>query len=276
MIRSFFLVTLLLLSASCVQEEIASYDDLTLGEQTEIQNRSRDLCLSESSSDFSLFKTDSNANVASLTRGMYWKVVYTSGTNTSTNYIYVWKVDGSNVYLLYQQTIESATYHSFIKLTENFNGEMIDDLLVQKCDKTISLTQNESSYTVTFTDVASTEGTVNYKTSTTYSSTSSFPAFFGALNRDVTKKKLNDSNTVVSTETFSYKVSYVGSDTTTLNSAYTTYSNRKYCVHKYTNATPKTFTFPFDLNCKDTTTDQSNQSPGDATLDFAPDTELVI
>ena len=162
-----FLFSLLFLSIGCVQEEIESYDDLTPDEQEDIRNQSQQKCLNESQENFTNLITSSNSNMASFTRGQYWKVTYTAGSTTSDNYIYVWKVDGTTVYFLYQQLIESTTYHNFIKVTQAFNEEMFDDLLVKKCNYTLSVTQGDSSYSVKFTDVATTEGTTDYKTTTT-------------------------------------------------------------------------------------------------------------
>ena len=274
MINFLSLFILLVLSVSCNQEEIASFDDLTLAEQAAIQSAAKDRCLINSSSDFTTFKTNSNAEMAALARAQYWKIVYTNAAATSTNYLYVWKVSGSTVYFLYQQTVESNTTYRFIKMTQAFNGEMIDDLRVQKCDKTVAVTQSSSTITVKFTDVTSTEGTNNYKTTTTYTANSTYPAFFGALQRAIAKKKLNTSGTVASTESISYKITYVGNNAT-LNDLYTDYTaaNRKYCVHKYVLGPPKSFTFPFDLNCEDAVTPDSNPST-DATLNFDPTTEL--
>jgi len=269
-----FLFCLLFISVGCVQEEIESYDDLTPDEQEDIRNQSQQKCLNESQENFTNLITSSNSNMASFTRGQYWKVTYTAGSTTSDNYIYVWKVDGTTVYFLYQQLIESTTYHNFIKVTQAFNEEMFDDLLVKKCNYTLSVTQSDSSYSVKFTDVATTEGTTDYKTTTTYSSTSSYPAFFGALIRDVSKKKLDDNGNVASTETFSYKMASVDNDAD-LSTDYSTYTNAKYCVHNYTSVTPKTFSFPYELNCETSTA--VNPNPGtDTTLDFTPTTELVL
>ena len=274
MINFLSIILLFVLVVSCNQEEIASFDDLTPGEQAAIQAAAKTKCLSESLSNFTNFKTNSNAELAALARAQYWKIVYTNAAATSTNYIYVWKVTASAVYFLYQQTVESSTTYRFIKMTQAFNGEMIDDLRIQKCDKTVAVTQSSSTITVKFTDVTSTEGTDNYKTTTTYTANSTYPAFFGALQRAIAKKKLNTSGTVASTESISYKITYVGNNAT-LNDLYTDYTaaNRKYCVHKYVPGPPKSFTFPFDLNCEDAVTPDSNPST-DATLNFDPTTEL--
>jgi hypothetical protein len=262
------------LSVSCNQEEIASFNDLTPAEQAAIQSAAKDRCLINSSSDFTTFKTNSNSEMAALARAQYWKVVYTNGTATSTDYIYVWRVTASAVYFLYAQTYQSNTTYNFIKMTQAFNGEMIDDLRVQKCDKTAAVTQSSSTITVKFTDVPFPDGTDNYKITTTYTANSTYPAFFGAIQRAIAKKKLNTSGTVASTESSSYKISYVG-NSTTLNTLYTDYNaaNRKYCVHKYVPGPPKSFTFPFDLNCQDAVTPDSNPST-DTTLNFDPTTEL--
>jgi hypothetical protein len=274
LIKLLSLFILLVLIVSCNEEEIASYNDLSTDEQTAIRAAAQIKCLSESSSNFTTFKTNSNAELAALARAQYWKVVYTNAAATSTNYIYVWKVTASAVYFLYQQTVESNTTYSFIKMTQAFNGEMIDDLRVQKCDKTVAVTQSSTSITVKFTDVTSTEGTDNYKTTTTYTANSTYPAFFGAIQRAIAKKKLDTNGNVASTQSISYNITYMGNNAT-LNTLYTDYTaaNRKYCVHKYVPGPAKSFTFPFTLNCEDAVTPDSNPST-DTTLNFDPTTEL--
>jgi hypothetical protein len=266
---------LLIFGVACVQEEIPSYDDLSQDERDEIDQRSAQKCLDESASDFSEFKTDSNSNLADFTRGDYWKLEYSNGTTTYNNYVYVWKVTASAIYFLYQQTIESTTYHKFIKMTSTFNGEMIDDLRVQKCNVSdpLSVSESASSISVSFQDVETTEGSTDYKTTTTYSTNSNYPAFFASLNKEISKKKLNDDGDVTSTEKFSYKISYVGDDEDVLESSYANYSNMSYCVHNYNPTALKSFDFPFELNCENDGVTNANPST-DATLDFVPSTEL--
>ena len=275
MIKIISIFLLLFLGVACVEEEIPSYDDLTQDERDEIDQRSAQKCLDESESDFLEFKTDSNSNLADFNRGDYWKLEYTNGTTSYSNYIYVWKVTASAIYFLYQQTIESTTYHKFIKMTSALNGEMIDDLRIQKCNVSdpLSVSQSTSSVSVSYKDVETTEGSTDYKTTTSYSSKSTYPAFFLSLIKEISKKKLNSDGAVTSTETFSYKMTYVGDDEDVLESSYASYSNMSYCVHNYNPTVVKSFDFPFELNCETDGTTDAN--PGaDASLNFVPSTEL--
>ena len=90
---------------SCTDEEIPSYDDLTDDEQEDIRNQSQQKCISESQTNFNNLTSSSNSNMGSFYRGQYWKVTYTVGSTSSDNYIYVWKVNGTTVYFLYQQSV---------------------------------------------------------------------------------------------------------------------------------------------------------------------------
>ena len=275
MIKIISIFLMLLLGVSCVEEEIPSYDDLTQDERDEIDQRSAQKCLDESESDFIQLKTDSNSNLSDFTRGDYWKLEYTNGTTSYSNYIYVWKVTASAIYFLYQQTIESTTYHKFIKMTSALNGEMIDDLRVQKCNVSdpLSVSHSSSSISISYKDVETSEGSTDYKTTTSYSTKSNFPAFFLSLIKEISKKKLNSDGAVTSTETFSYKMTYVGDDEDVLESSYASYSNMSYCVHNYNPTVVKSFDFPFELNCENDGTTDAN--PGaDASLNFVPSTEL--
>lgn len=245
--KTFFLFLLLgLFTASC-GEEIESYDTLSDQEQSYIRQRASIQCLADSLGTISKYKDVSNKNLLALKRGDHWKIV-TAGV-TTPDYMYVWNVVGTKVFLLYQQKIGNTTYHKFIKLTSVLNGEMIDDLRIQKCASKIpAITNSSSTFTIKFLDQFKPEGTVRYRSDLTYSSTSSLPALFSIFSMINLKKKLNDNNEVVSSETFTNSITYEN-DNGTLFATYAEYDEKQYCVPQYTNSSPKTFVFPFELNC---------------------------
>lgn len=264
MIKFLSLILILLSLVSC-EEEIASYDNLNAAERLAIQTRSRDKCLTDSLSGFTNFKTTSNIEMAKFVRTDFWKLTI-PGTTTA-DYLYVWKVSGSTVYFLYQQKQGTTTYHQFIKMTPTFNGEMSDDLRIQKCaTKTPAITQSSTTFTIKYLDALSTEGSTKYRTDTTYSGVDDHPTFFGLFAQKLFKEKLNTDGAVVSSEDLTYSVAYQGRSTQLFNT-FSEYSDKKYCVYKYTNSTPKTFIFPYTLSCTETLATNPNTF-GDAAMDF--------
>lgn len=251
---------------SACQENVPSYNDLTANEQGYIRDLAGNNCRSDCLSDFTDIKATSNVQLAKFERGYYWKIEI-PGT-TVLDYLYVWKVTGTTVFFLYQQKTGTTTNHYFIKMTPTFNGEMVDDFRIQKCASKIpAITQSSSSFSIKFTDVMSTEGSTKYRTDTTYSGLDTTPAFFSLWSQKIFKEKLDSNSNVTSSENLAYKITYVA-DNADLLDTYSSYTNIKYCVYKYTNATPKTFIYPFELNCVETSATDPNASLGDANMSF--------
>lgn len=266
------LICLFILASAC-GENIESYDKLNAKEQEYIRNRASAECLADSESNFKTIKKNSNAEMAKYEEGDFWKTVIQGG---ATDYIYVWKVSGTTVYFLYQQKLGSTTYHKFIKMTAAFNGEMIDSIRTLKCaSKNPVVTNNSSSFNVKFLDVLSTEGTTKYRTDTTYTGSAGQPAFFSTFSQKIFKEKFKkDTDDVESSENLTVTVAYENDDAELL-ATYGEYTNKQYCVFKYTSGTAKSFVYPFDLNCTDNATTNANPDPaGDATLNFTA-AELV-
>lgn len=260
---------------SC-QESIPSYNDLSASEQDYIRTFSINRCKSEGASNISKFKTASNSAFGDYYRTQYWKIELTKdSTVQSTDYLYVWKVDGTTVYFLKQSAVGTGQEYKFYKVTQDFNSAMIDDLLQKRCEKTYSITNSSSSAAVTFTDLTSTEPPDSFKSNYSYSITSGTPLFFMNYNYTQLKKKLDTSGNVTSSTNYAYKITY-GGTTTGLESSYTSYSNAKFCIFDYTepDATSKDFVFPYtDNNCSTNSTGPTN--PGtDATMNFDPTQEL--
>lgn len=274
----YFSILILLISLCACEEQVPSYDTLTPDEQTYINQRSEMLCRSNEEAAFSSFITTSNDEMSNFTRGKYWKVELTknSGGSTvqSTDYIYVWKVDGTTVYFLYQQKDGSGFDYFFYKITQDFNNDMIRDLLDKKCTKTYSLTTSSSLITLTRNNIASSEPPTNFSSNYTYKTKSVLPAFFNLYNFIQLKKTLNSSNVVTSSETWTYTISYVGVKND-LPTSFTSY-DANYCLFNYDDdGVEKDLTFPYTDTCVTAITGPTN--PGlDGTLNFNPAIELVI
>lgn len=260
------LLFILLTLISCREEE-GIWDELTAAERLALQQRASQKCLAGAAADFLKISETSNIEIAKYKRGDFWKITV-PGTSTA-DYIYVWKVTSSVVYFLYQQKQGTTTYHQFIKMTPTFNGEMIADLRIQKCgSKTPAITQSSGAFTVKYLDALSTEGTTKYRTDTTYTGLDDHPSFYSIFSQKIFKEKLDTDNNVVSSENLTYSIAYEGNDAELLTS-FSLYTNRKYCVFKYTNAVPKTFVFPFELSCTEVNADGVNPNTfGDAAMDF--------
>jgi hypothetical protein len=273
LIYCFFLFTLY----SC-EENVPSYDDLSSDEQDYIRTIAETKCRSESEAPIANFKENSNEQLASYVRGQYWKLELSKGSTVqSTDYIYVWKVDGVNVYFLLQKTSGTGYDYKFYKMNQIYNSDMLDDFVDKKCTKTYSMTIAESSISVTFSDIQSSEPPTSYKSDFTYTASSSTPVFFGLYNFSQAKKKLDEDGDVVSTENYTYKATYGGSDAD-LADLYTDYTNAKYCLIDYANGSPsgtKDLVFPYtDNSC--TTAIAGPTNPGsDTDLNF-PASELEL
>lgn len=273
------LLGLALFISSC-EESIPSYDTLNSNEQTYIREQAQRKCEANTAGILTNLKETSNRKMSTFKRGDFWEITVI-GT-TSPDYVYVWKVEGTTVYFLYQKGKDSS--HNFIKMTPTFNGEMFDDLRIQKCATKIPLiTLSATSYSVKNVDVLSTQGADKYRTDTTFSSQDDYPAFFGLFAKKVFKEKLDTNGNVVSSENLTNSIAYKGNNAD-LFTTFDQYSGKKYCVFTYGNGPPKTFTLLTDTQelfgltctttiatspaCPVTAATNPNDGLGDATLDF--------
>ena len=257
MIRSFFLVTILLLSASCVQEEIASYDRLTPDEQTAIQNRSQEICLSDSATHFSDFTTGSDDNfygssayaVGTTFNHSFSEVTGTTTTARYTHKITVWKVTTTDVYLLID--IDDTTdEYQFLKIPKTTNDAMITDLKTKLCDRSAT---RDTTLTITISSKTYkkvTTGTTKEVTATfTYSQ--SLVAFLSRYVETRKEQPLDTNGNATGTVT-----TYTG----TLSSATTETNIPKYDTYaEYVATGIKTSTclvvytrFPYEVKCDET------------------------
>jgi hypothetical protein len=265
-LKYFLFLSLIILATAC-GENVQSYNKLTESEREYIREEAARKCKSDTADATEDFIKNSNQELVRFQRGDHWKITVPGLTNP--DFIYVWNVVGSTVYFMHQQQSGGATTHKFIKMTAAFNGQMIEDLRVQKClSKVPAISINSSSITIKYLDNLTTEGTTKYKSDKTYTASSGQPAFFSTFALKIFKEKLNDDDDVVSSENITASIAYENDDGSLFNT-YAQYSPRQYCVFKYGATTPKTFTYPYELNCVPGETDNANPNPtADPTMDF--------
>lgn len=275
MIKLLSLLILCCFLVSC-EEEIESYNDLTDSEQRAIDRMSSEKCYTSTDEDFSKFSDASNSRMNNYKRGQNWEVKVTKGSSTSVHAMYVWKKTATATYFLYKDT--NSGMNTFIKMTNAFNTEMVDDLQVKRCEKTYPMTNKSTSISLKQLDVPDDVGADRYRVDTTYTVSSTYPAFFGSLSSSGTKKKLqsaNQGNNVVSKESMSSKIVYKGDDALGSSIHYTSYTTRQFCVIPYGfNAGKKTFSFPYKfIGC--TLSDSTNANTGgDPSMDFTANNDL--
>ena len=261
------LLCFLILLSGC-HEEKGIWSSLTNDERTYLQNRAAEKCRNDAQSNFEDLATTSNNYLVDFERGDYWKV--TVSDSTTARNLRVWKVDGNNVYFLYYDP--SVTSNKFIKMTTTENSEMFEFLRTKKCETTATLviTQSSTSVTVKRNDIPSTQDVTSYSSDFTYTGTNKTPAFFAAFSFTEKKEKLDSNNNVVSTENLINKIEYIGKDTDVLETSFTSYTPRRFCIYEYSGVgTSKLYTFPFKHLCTDDNADGANpNSAGDSSMDF--------
>lgn len=268
MIRYLLLLLILGLGYSCKEEEVASWDDLTAGEQEALRQRARTKCYASSNSDLADIKDKSNLKLSKYERGYHWKIEVAGQTDTDN--LYVWKNDGTNIYFLYQ----TANKVQFIKMTQAFNSEIFDHLRLLKCEKAdpnLVVSLNSSSFSIKRLDIPETCSGERCRVDYTYTGSSTVPAFFFVHQYTKKQEILDDDGDVTSTKNLEYKISYIGEEDEKLEDFYTDYSGREYCVFEYS-GTPKVIEIPFKLACS---TNADPNTFGDASLNF-PASELNL
>lgn len=277
-----WLAGLLLLASAC-EENVQSLNTLTDAEQDYIRGLSTAKCRNESQSSFDKMGDTSTEKILNLQRGDYWKIDRTGGSpsTTETTYIYVWNLVGNKLFLLIQEGTSPKRY-SFLKLTKEFNEEVINAMIDHKCTKstTVTFSQSSSTFSIKRKDITENEPPDYYKSDYTHSFSTAYPAIFMNYLVTQSKKKLKESgsSTVTSTTTYTGKVATTGEDFE-LEDFYTAYTNASFCIMDYTNVTDtygtrKALAFPFTMSCSTNAATPPTNSGGDATLNFTPTTEL--
>jgi hypothetical protein len=240
------------LLSSC-EEKVAAGDKLTPDERDYLRGLATAKCNEESAADFDDFKALSNDKIEDFTRDMSWKYELKkngSADATETNSISVWKVVPPNIYFRINIMEGTTRYNKFLKLSTTTNSEMIAALLSKKCAKALTMTHSSSSATATIIDkrITAEEANTFYDITTAYRFNYNFPAYFGVLDNTKTQKTVNAKDVVTKTDTFVYSITAVASPAVQ-NNLYVYYSNRKYCVVKFTAGSPNIYAYPYLLDC---------------------------
>lgn len=197
-------LTILLLVASCTQEEVPSYDDLTADEQTAIQNASHDKCVAEVAAIYNQFITSSNGIYTSsaYNREDGFEFLLKNGTATEqTIQIKVWKQTPTEIFFYISDDKASGDY--FLRWQKTDNEQMINDLKDAHCLRPVIYTSTISSSTLTMKyeyTLAKAPDHEDYVD--TYTMPFSQPAFFANYKIGRTRKLLNDSDVVQTTTTY--------------------------------------------------------------------------
>jgi hypothetical protein len=265
---------------SC-QEELQKGSDLSASELAYIRARAAAKCVSESNTDFSDFEDSSNSTMLGSDRNTTWMFEYKKdSTVIETSYIFVWKVSSPYVYYRIKLNESGVVKNQFLKVDTTTNNEMMRNLQEQDCAKTLDVSVGPSSMTVNIdTALATEDATTLVKYEKDYRLVTSYPAYFGSVNRKITKKSYNTDEVLQKTEVYDYVFSSSSDTTQPDNYNDASIINAEYCVVTNTTAvlpdTLDNYTFPFTLTC--TTSDINGpDGNGDSVEDFDPITELVI
>jgi hypothetical protein len=265
---------------SC-QEELQKGSDLSASELAYIRARAAAKCVSESNTDFSDFEDSSNSTMLGSDRNTTWMFEYKKdSTVIETSYIFVWKVSSPYVYYRIKLNESGVVKNQFLKVDTTTNNEMMRNLQEQDCAKTLDVSVGPSSMTVNIdTALATEDATTLVKYEKDYRLVTSYPAYFGSVNRKITKKSYNTDEVLQKTEVYDYVFSSSSDTTQPDNYNDASIINAEYCVVTNTTAvlpdTLDNYTFPFTLTC--TTSDTNGpDGNGDSVEDFDPITELVI
>ncbi len=275
------LTILSLFVVSSCQEELQKGSELSASELAYIRARAAAKCVAESNTDFSDYEDSSNSVMMNSERGNTWKLEYKKdNTLIDTSYIYVWKVTPSSIYYRIKLTESGVVKNQFLKVDTTTNDEMMRNLQEQDCAKTLDVAVGPSSMTVNVdTGLATEDSSTLVKFERDYRLITSYPAYFGSLNRKITKKSYNNDEELQKTEVFDYV--FTNTSDTTLPDTYNDASivNAEYCVVTYSPAvlpdTLDNYTFPFSLTCSASDTNGPDGN-GDTVEDYDPATDLVI
>lgn len=273
------LLSMTLLSAC--NENIAKGSKLTQAERDYLRTIAAARCISASDEAYEDLENASNNNMLAQVRNNTLKYEYKKdGTLIETSYLYVWKVSPPDVYYRLSLIEAGVTSNKFIKIDTSENTAMFRALQSKGCNKTLTVTGSTFSRNANI-EVARTRVDVDTLTEseTDYRAISSYPAYFANLNRLLTRRTLNNSETVTKTEKYDYVISSNAVTVQPLTYNDATISNRSYCVVKRTGPTAPsaydTYAFPYELEC---TTEDVIGPDADANgvSDFSPSVELAL
>lgn len=273
-----FLVSLtsLLFLASC-EERISQGDRLTVAELEYLRNRAALQCVSASNKTYENIEKSSNDNMLSYDPGNTWKYEYkidNTVIGAKTSNIYIWKVSPPTVYFRIRSSDEGTIKNRFIKIDTLMNIDMFRNLQSKSCNKKLTVT-GSSPLIVTTELLNQREDADTVSDSTTsYTVSALYPAYFGAINYKTTKKTYNNDDVLQKTEVFEYV--FTRTSDTAQPASYTdpSITNPEFCVPKFIDSVAPArddYAFPFTLEC---TTSGTVDGNGDGTPEFDPAAEL--
>jgi hypothetical protein len=284
---SSFILCILAFLASC-EERLEMGKTLTQAELDYLRTREVAKCISESDPSLNSFEESSNENLKNYAAGKTWKISYSKdSTEIETSYLYVWRVDGSILYLRYKVMEEGSLKNKFIKIDTAANTDMLRNLQEKYCAKNFdSFGLGSSAITIVDNNNSRIfESTDNYvENDYEYKFTSIDPVYYGAINTTRTKNtfKTSTDKTPTKTEKYVYAITTL-TTTTTQPTIYTdsTITTRFYCGVNFTTPvlpdTRNDYAFPFTLKCTSSTANQDTATldiNGDGIVDFDPAAEL--
>lgn len=266
---SLFLLSALLLTSAC-EKTIQAGGDLTDEERRWLAERAAEKCTNDSARSIEDFQEISAESIMDLDRDKAWKYEYKKESSVLETYsISVWNVVPPNIYIRLNIVEGGTTYNKFIKISTTANSDMIKTLQTKKCNKSMTVSMSTTTATGTIEDarIAGDEEDTFIDVKTVYNFKSALPAYFGFLDRVITKKTVDDNDVVKKTDTYTYVITDNDSapDQTDL---YTSYSNRRYCMVEFTGT--NTYAFPYTLNCTAVGDETGVDINADGTKDFVP------
>lgn len=264
-------------------ENVAQGDKLTAAERLFLRQRAAAKCVAASDDRYREIENAMNSNMLNFVRDQTFKYEYKKDTTViETSYLYVWKVSPPNVYFRLSITEAGVTSNKFIKLDTSSNVDMLRSIQVLECAKVALTTVSGSSSKTVNIDTARVRVDTETltETETDYRFVSTYPPFFGNLNRLMTKRTYDNKEVVTKTEKFDYVISANAATVQPLTYSDATIINKSYCIAKFTApvapSTYDTYAFPFELDCATSDVDPAKpDANADGISDFNPVTELA-
>ncbi len=269
-----------ILVTACNQE-IPIGNTLSAAEIAYLRDQARLKCLAESDRLYTGFENQINDNIDGYPQGKTWKFEYKKdGQVLKTSNWFLWRKNRPDYYFRFSTTDDSGNpVTKYYKFEASSNEDMLEKVQELKCDKTIQPSESDTNISFTMKKGRTAEtSTTKYELDTTYNFDRTLPAFFGSLNKKITKRIYNNDGTLTSTENYEYVYSTNGTAVQTRPySSDGLYPNRKYCMAKFTPGSPNSYDFPFDEReiCASGNDITGPDANGDATPDFNPAADLI-
>lgn len=263
--------------SSC-EETVSGGNKLSQNELDYLRQRATAECIAGSNKRFQDLAKASNDNMLNYVRENTWKYEYKKdSTVIETSHIYVWKVSPPSVYFRIRLSESGTVKNRFVKVDTSSNEDMMRNLQVQLCNKTLNVTGTSILNVKIETPKEREDADTLVDTVSNYTVSTAYPTFFSTMNYKKTKKSYNNKEVLQKTEVFEYGLTKISNTAQPASHMDPSIPNREYCVVKYADPTPPStldvYQFPFPLKCETSGPVDGN---GDGTPDFDPDNELVL